>query len=470
MRRLLFCLLIAVAPWPAEAEAQTPADTIRVDLQGAIRMALADSPEVAIEEAGVDFARARLQQALAARYATSFTLTTAHALAPALDIPEVAPPARDALYLDPRVRDDWASPRPYNQVDIELLQPLVTWGELSGSIRAARAGVEVERAAAAATAGEVALRTGELVQGLAAANELVRLAAEAEDVLDQARRELTRLLDDGDPDVSDADLFQLRLFEQELRSRRVEAEERRALAASALARQLRVPGAAVQVPLLEPIGVRAEPLEAGQAQALGARSEIQQAAAGVRARQALLEVARSDLYPKLFAGATFSGRYAAGRERQPSPFITDPYLGAGLRAGVGIRQNLSFLQTRARVAQAAAQLNEVRFQQEAAEQFVLFQTEEAYRNLTIAAANLEARTEAMGIAGEWLRTEQINFDLGLGEVRELVAAAQADLETRLRHVDAVRAYNVALLRLAAARGTLARDATTGTLFDLESGD
>ena len=85
-------------------------------------------------------------------------------------------------------------------------------------------------------------------------------------------------------------------------------------------------------------------------------------------------------------------------------------------------------------------------------------------------AALAARTEAVAIAGEWLRTEQINFDLGLGDVDDLIGAVRADLEGRAARLDAVRAYNVAVLRLLHATGVLAERARNGTLFDPVSAD
>lgn len=464
MTPALLLTVLLLAPLPTHPPEAPRTDTLRVDLTEAVRMALAGSPEVAVEEAGVRFAEARLAQARAARLLPTAQLTTGHALAPPLDVPDDTPFGRDALYLDPRVREDWSRPRPYSEFTLEFLQPLLTWGELDGQVRAAAAAVEVERAEADGRAREVALRTAELVVGLAAAEALERLAAEAADLLETARTELTARLDEGDPDVSDADLFQLRLFEQELRRRAVEVREQRALAASALARQLGRPGTPVAVPPLEPLAYRPPPLEALQALALTRRPELRQAAAGEEARRHLVRVARSDLYPKLFAGASFSGRYTTGRERQPNPYIIDPYLGGGVRAGVGLRQQLAFGQTRARVAQAEAQLQEVRHQRTAAEQLVLFEVERAWRELTIAEAARAARQEAAAVAAEWLRLEQINADLALGNVRDLVAAARADLEARLALTEATRAHLVAALRLLDAAGLLAEDALAGTLF------
>ena len=460
MLRLTLHLSLLVALTPVAAAAQP--DTLALD--EAIRLALDGSPEVAIEAAGREFAAARRRQARAARFLTEFHLTTGHAVAPGLER-NGSPFPDDALYLDPDVRNDWTDTRPYNEFTAELLQPLFTWGELGGQIRAATAAVEVEAAEVDAKASEVALRTGELYTGLSLARALAGIAEETDEALRTARAELEALLDDGDPSVSDADLFQLRLFEQEYAARSAEVEQQEALAASALARQLLRPGALIRTGPLDPLPFRRDSLDAYQALALRQRSELRQAAAGLRAREALVEVARSDYFPKLFLGGTARGRYAAGRVQQSNPFVSDSYLGASLRFGLGVRQNLAFLQTRAKVEQAEAEAAEVRFQREAAEQLILFEVEEAYRRLAIAEATLAARDEAVRIAGEWLRTEQINFDLGLGDVDDLIGAVRADLEGRATRLDAVRAYNVAVLRLLHAAGVLAERAEMGTLFE-----
>ncbi len=463
LRSLALFLALVPAALAQTAPGAVP-DTLIVDVRAAMRLALDGSPEVAIERAGRDFAAARASQARAARFLTEFNLTTGHAIAPGLDRNGSTLPG-DALYLDPDVRNDWNDVRPYNEFKAEALQPLFTWGQLSGTIRAAEAGIAVEDAVVAAKAGEVALRTGELYYNLLLTDALAAIAVETGDALGTAKGELQRLLDEGDASVSDADLFQLRLFEQEYLRRRAEVGEQQALAASGLGRQMLRPGVVVRGGTLEPVTFEIEDMATYQALGLAHRPELRQAAAGLRARDALVAVAKSDYYPKLFVGGTASGRYAAGRIQQGNPFVSDSYLGSSVRFGLGLRQNLTFFQTKAKVAQAEAERNEVRFQREAAEQLVLFEVEQAYRQLRIAEAALAARDEVVSISGEWLRTEQINFDLALGDVDDLIAAVRADLEGRAARLDAVKTYNVAVLRLLQAAGVLAERVERGTLFE-----
>ncbi len=445
-----------------------PADTLRLTLLQALQRALTVSPDLQAVEARRDFAEARYDLARASRFLTQFQFQSAHAFGPGLKIPENNTLPTEALYLNPDVRNDWRNVRPLNQLEVQLIQPLWTWGEVSGQLRAARYGTDVEAAGVRQKALEVATRTGELYYSLQLTEALLRLARETGEILDRAKEEVNRLLQEGDPSVDDADLFQLRITEQEYLQRVVEAEEQHQIAHAALSRQLLLPENTVIDPAegpLAPIAFTLQPLETYLALAETHRPEIQQAQAGLAAREALVRVARSDYYPKLFLGISGRWTYTAGRYRQPNPYVSDPYFTESIRAGLGFRLNLNFGQTRARVEQARAQRNEVAYQLEAARQLVRFEVEEAYRNVRIAQAALKARDRALTISKEWLRTEQINFDLDLGDTENLVRAVRENLELQARYYEAVYNYNRAVLRLQRAIGVLDLNVRRGTLVD-----
>lgn len=441
-------------------------DTVRVNLATAMLQALERSPEIDIVQSDVDFAAARYRFARASRFLTEFQATTAHAPAPGLSNPNNTP--TDRLYLDPEVENDWSEIHPFNQVEVEAAQPILTWGELSGSIKAARFGVEVEEASVREKALEIALRTGEIYYGVLLVEALNRLTAQAGEVVDRAKTEIRRLLDEGAPDVDDADLSQVLITEQEYLRRVAEVTQRRLTAYAALSRQLFLPPGSIAVPetnILRPIEFPLDSLETYFAFGLEHRPEIEMATAGLAARNALVEVARSDYYPKLFLAGSARIAGTPGRYRQPNAYIGDPLRGRSLQAGLGFRQNLNFAQTRAEVQQAEAERNQVRFQLDAARQLVLFEIEEAYRNLIIARAALDAQDNALQLSKEWLRVETINFDLELGDTENLVRAVQANLELEASYLESVQNYNVAVLRLLRASGILVNRAESGMLVD-----
>ena len=466
MRTLLFlfCVLLSLLPRPALAQMS---DTLVISLEDALEHALEASPEVDASEAKKTYAEARLSLARASRYLTDFSATSAHAVAPALDNPNATPV--DRLYLDPDVRNDWSVLSPFNRIEFEAVQPLWTWGQLGSSIDAARAGVDVDAAGVRVTENDVLERTAELYYSLQLADALGRLTREAGDIVDQAKREIDRLLEEGASDVDYADLFQVEITEQEFLQRVIEVEESRKLARAALARQLFLPEGQtvdVEAQVLEPIEINLKSLEEWQALALAERPELAGITAGVEARASLVEVARSDYFPKLFLGLSGKWAYAAGRERQRNPYVSDPFLSRGVQAGFAVRQNLNFSQTRAKVRQAEAQHAEVRSQQEGLRQLVLFEVEEAYRRVLIAQAAVSAREEALLISKRWLRDEQINFDLDLGDTENLVRAVRDNLSLQAQREQAVFEFNRALIRLWRKAGYLKTALGDGTLLGL----
>jgi outer membrane protein TolC len=464
--RSVSLLLLLLSVGLSESAVCQATDTVRVSVEQAVILALDVSPEIAERNAKADFAAARASQARATRFLSEFNVTTAHSAAPTVTNPNGV--STDQLYLDPDVRNDWSSFRPFNRAEATLIQPIYTWGELSSTIRAADFAVKVEAASADEKTAEVAKRTAQLYYDLLLTDALERLTTEAGSIVDRAKREIRRLLDEGAEGVDDADLFQVLITEQEFNRRVVEVQEKRTTAHAALRRQLFLPDGVEVVAedqVLEMIPFTLDSLEFYQNLALNLRPELQRGQAGLAARGALVSVARSSLYPKLFAGATYSIAYTAGRYRQPNPYIGDRLKGQSFEAGVGIRQNLSFSQTKAKVRQAEAEREQVRFQLDAGRQLILFETEQAFREVRIARAAVLAQEEALRISREWLQTETINFDLDLGDTENLVKAVQANLALQASRHEAVRSFNVAVINLLQSTGVLVSTLRNGTLVD-----
>jgi len=469
----IFCFvgLLWMLAGPVWAQ-HSPADTLRVTLTEVITSALRASPQMDQRQAQRRFAAARRDRAEASRFLTDVSINTAHSVAPGIkNIPAGTP--EDELHLDPGVENDFSigELRPFNRLEIALRQPLFTWGELSGNVEAAGHGVAVEEARMEEKAAEVAVRTGELYFNLLLTRALSRLTNRGEEALQRAKKEVNRLLEEGDEGVDEADRFKLRLTEQEFRRRVTQIKQNRRTARSALHRQLLLPEGTTVVPATDALqsldfSIHPDSLAYYLTVGLNNRPEVEQAEAGVKARKALVDVEQSNYYPKIGLQLSLAQSFTFPERPNPdNPFVGDAFSGTDTRSGLGIQQNLNFGQTRAQVEQAKAELSEVKHQRTAARQLVRFEVENAYRNLLVAKADVDSRDEATTISGEWLRTEQIDFDLGFGDAETLVEAVQADLEQKAGQFEAIKRYNVAILNLLRSTGTLADRARAGTLVD-----
>ncbi len=454
-RSVGYSFVLALALIVPAASAQE--DTVRVSLQEVIARALEVSPDLEAARAKARYAEARTGMARSSRYLTEMKIESAFAMVPGLTNPNGVPVSQ--LYLDPSVRNDYSNLSPYAQSEFELLQPIYTFGALSGSVRAAEYGAEAEVGAVRTLELDVALRAADLYYGVLLADALYALTGEATDVLAQATREIDRLLEEGDPEVDDADKYQVLITEQELYRRIREFTELRALALAGLSRQLLLGEGAIAFPaeaVLQPLDFAPLTLDEYYTLARGNRPELARAHAGLHAQEALVQVARADYYPQIVFGFSLTVTGAANRHRQSNPFISDGFRRSSARTGIGFRQKLNFAQTKARVAQARAQRDEVEHWLTAAEQLVLLSVEQAYRELSIAEAALTAQDSSLAISKKWLRVETINFDLDLGSTENLIDAVQANMELEARHLEAVRRFNMAVLRLHHAAGILGR--------------
>lgn len=459
---ILLFMVLGARPHVGSAQ-----DTLTVSLQSSIERSLEISPQIRSASSKIDYAKARHQLARSSRYLTEFNATSAHSTAPALDNPNNTP--GDRLYLDPAVRNNWEDLSMFNRIEFSALQPIWTWGELGRSIDAAEAGVEVEEATTLLTTQQVAERTAQLYFTLQLTEALSRLTSEAGDIVEKAIEEINRLIEEGDEGVDDADLFQVRITEQEFLQRVVEAEESRHTARMALARMMFLPDNQTVSPtsvLLDPLPFELKSLETYLTTALNNRPEMAGVEAGMNARLAQVDVAKSQLYPKLFVAASGKWSYAAGRERQPNPFVSDPFLSRGIQIGFGFRQNLNFGQSKAKIHQAEAQYAEVAYQLDAARQLILFEVEEAYRNVIVAKQAMMSKEESLLISKEWLRLEQVNFDLEIGDTENLVKAVKENLTLRAARHEAVFKYNTAIIKLLSKTGILIQTLNDGTLVGL----
>jgi outer membrane protein len=464
MAKSICILLIALLVAPSLATAQ---DTLVVSLSSVMTRSLEISPEVRAKEAKTDYAEARHRLARASRFLTNFTATSAHSTAPGLDNPNGT--NSEQLYLDPDVRNDWQNLSMFNRVEFSALQPLWTWGEIGKSIEAAKAGVEVEEAATLETSSQVAERAAQLYFALQYSEALSNLTIEAGEIVERALKEINRMIEEGDDGVDDADLFQVKITEQEFLQRVVEVDESRKTARAALSRLMFLPDGqtvGLESSILDRLEFLLEPLDFYQEQAISFRPELARASAGMEARLALVDVAKSHLYPKLFLGLTGRWSYAPGRERQPNPYVGDSFLSRKVEIGFGFRQNLNFVQTRAKIAQAEAESAEVGFQNDAARQLVLFEVEEAFRNVLIARSAMDSQEQKLQISKEWLRLEEVNFDLEVGDTENLVKAVKENLSIRASRQEAVYKYNVAVIKLLSKSGILIQSLEAGTLVGL----
>lgn len=450
----IFLTLITGIFVPAETPAQEAPrlKKVVVDLKQAIRMAVAVNPEIKQFQARVSAALARKAQADAGRY-------------PQFDLKSVLGPSQRARIVRDRdgipttdihtveTRDSSTNPTIdgiFGRADFTLAQPLYTFGKISSLREAAAHGISAEQGRVDEKTSEVVLKVKEVYYGLLLTMELKNLTVDIKEELDKALEKVEKQLEVGAPGADEVDRFKLLTFRGELEKGINEVEKGIDIAKDALRTLLgleRDQELELATTTLEPEARPVEEVERYVAQARERRPEFAQIKAGLLAKGALVQAARSDLYPQFFVAIDGSYARATNRTLLRNPFIVDPINGGGAAPVIGFKWHFDFGIMTGKVAEARAELLEVQYAKELAEGGIPLQVRKAYRELEEAKQNITATDEAYRNARKWLIASVANFDLGVGEAKDVADAILAFARMRAENFRAIFNYNMSLANL-----------------------
>jgi outer membrane protein TolC len=397
-----------------------------------------------VHEAAAQMARMRAQlwEARTAPY-SGFSAWAGVALAPTVAGTSIYSPNTDAA-ITSSMALAW-------QVGVQGAVPLWTFGKITSAGEAAEAQVKVGEQNIQKAKNEVRLSVRQAFYGTLLARDALSLLAEATDRIDKYLPRVEEKVQAGEGD--DIQLLKLRIHRAELEARRSEAQKQERIALASL-RFVTGLGPGLDVPdhplhrVTHVLGPLAQYLTAARL----FRPEVNMARAGVLARRAQLELERARFYPDLALAMSFSRSYAPEVADQLNPFVRDEanYLRYG--AGLVMSWSLDFLPRAARVAQAAAQLEEIRATERYALGGVGVEVETAFAEAEDAGRRLEAYSSASRYARQWLVKVQQGIDVGTYDDPEIIDPAKEYALKRFLQMSATLDYNMAMAKLALATG------------------
>lgn len=152
------------------------------------------------------------------------------------------------------------------------------------------------------------------------------------------------------------------------------------------------------------------------------RPEITQIKEGLKARQALIDVEKSNLYPQIFFLVKGSLARATNRNRIHNPYIYDPINDSMLAAVIGMKLNIDFGITKGKIREAEIEYQKILEKKNLAEKGIPVQIMKAYFELQEAAKTARDMEEAYNNVKKWLVTADANIDMGIGETKDLAEA------------------------------------------------
>ncbi len=407
-----------------------------------IERALTVSPEVREAQSAIRIAESQLAQAKAGRLPKA-TFTSINGI------------VNGATGNAVNGRTDNADLGPFSKGELEVVQPLYTFGLLSSEIRAAGHGVDARRAATQNAREATIANVKELYYNLLLSRQVKELLDEVRENFTTALATAEKRIEAGEGTLTQQDLLKLRIGLSSVVREVYTLERAIAVTRGALMRQLDMP---IESPFdlmdtrLEPVTVQLQPLAHYLQQAGVHRADIAQLEAGLAARQARLAAARSAYYPTVFLAGGLRYAKAPNRDTQESPFANDEFNFFNGGAALGLRWQLDLWTTSAKVDERLAELSQVETQKHNATTGIALDIQRRYLEVQETQQKIEAAQTARRAVRALLATTLANFQLGVGEGKDVFE--NLGLYTRIvgDYYTVVRDYNLAAAKLTQSVG------------------
>jgi outer membrane protein len=336
----------------------------------------------------------------------------------------------------------------FGSAQLDITQPIYTFGKIAHARSAARAGLDAQRALADEAAGDLAVDAAKAYWGVKTARELGGMLDDGIDEITKALAQLEeRTGSKGKPDVSIQDRQRVAVLLAEAKVQRAEARQAEAAALAGLRALTGIPDADTDDAELAAID-RAVPAQA----ASDRRPQAVAAQTGARAADELAEMTQSQYYPDLAVVASGVIARAQGADDPPSAFANDPYNRSGAGLVLGLSWTLEPWTVAARARRARAEAHKAHAQSALASIGARYDADSALAEATAAHDKVAAATEGERAARTWLASVLQAEAIGTAESKDLADAYIAWFQMRARWAQAVFQWNVAVVRLDRAAG------------------
>jgi len=434
------CLVLILFLGAIEATAASQGQ--RWTLEQCLERAIAYSPEVNEAQTEIRIAESQLAQAKAGRLPQA-TFTS---------INGVVNGAKGNAVTG---RTDNSDLGPFTKGELEIVQPLYTFGRLSSEIRAASRGVDAKRAATQNAREVTIAMVKELYYNLLLSRQIKALLDEIQENFTKALATAEKRVEAGEGSITPQDILKLRIGLASITKEVYTLERAIAVTRGALMRQLGIPlgdDFDLAETQLEPVTVQLQPLAHYLERAGIHRPDIAQLEAGLAARQARVAAARSAYYPAIFLAGGLRYAKAPNRDDQKSPFANDEFNFFDGGAALGLRWQLDFWMTHAKLEERLAELSQVEVQKHNATSGIALDIQRRYLEMQETQQKVDVAQTARRAVRTLLATTLANFELGVGEGKEVFENLGLYARIVSDYYTGVRDYNIAAAKLTQATG------------------
>jgi len=443
--RLLSALWLALSAGVGHAQA--------INLQQAVAMSLSADPRIKEKEQVVEQARAVLEEAQG-NNGLRLNMNAFIGLAPAVEggfyengATSGTTPRSDGGRM--HGLSDWT------MLQFAVVKPLYTFGKIERYSEAAQGNIDVKRGDVRLARADTILQVTRSYYGYLTARDTRRLLEDVQTKLEDAIKLVQKWLDDENGEAKQSDLYAMQAKRGLLGKYLGQARAVESISLDSLKALTGVgTDAALEIAdnSLEPVPLPETTLKDYQAKAIGGRPEMAQLEAGFRARRALVEAKKSELYPDIYAGVVGNLSYASRRDQLKNPYVYDPFNSVGATPVVGMRWDVVLDVVPAHVAQAQAELEALNFKHQTAMIGIPLEVSEVYTQMQALYRGQQELATGAAAARRWMVASYADFSAGLEKADNVAEALKAYAATQAEYLQTVNDYNVVVARLSRVTG------------------
>ncbi|MBA2544940.1 MAG: TolC family protein [Deltaproteobacteria bacterium] len=395
-------------------------------------------PRVRMARGDIDAAGARVDEAKAAR------LPRIKATLFGTGSPEITCVDPQCTQTDPQ-NYKFAVDGLYGSAQIDLIQPLFTFGKLSHARAAAEAGVGAYNALADEAAGDLAVDAARAYWGIKLARELGYMLDDGIEEIDKAMGRMNARTGADAPTVQDRQRVAVLLAEAKVQRADAAAGERQALAG--LRALTGVPDADIDEGELLAVEFKLPATATGDR-----RPQARAAKLGAIAADELAALAKGYYLPDLAIVASAVFARAQGTDDPPSAFANDPFNRVGAGVALALQWTIEPWNVKARVSRARAEASKAHALGDLAAIGARYDAETALAEAAGARTKLDATDAGVKAGRAWVASILQADAIGAAESKDFADAYLAWFGMRARWAQAAFQWNVAVVRLGRAAG------------------
>jgi len=353
--------------------------------------------------------------------------------------------------------EDYSHLGPFFKADIKIIQPLYSFGKYGTALEAGQQNLEMKKSMHRKSVTDLSFEVTKAFLGVVAGQSGNKAATELKKQYRALLEQVTRLSDDPDGEIDISYLLEAKtlLYEIEKQSTKPQAIRDQSL--------LYLKGLLNKKQDSQIIALATETPELEQSTDLlpklldysRSHSPLQQSlSSALTALEKKYELEKKKTFPDLFVALGAGYGIAPDREKQINPFISDDYNYEKIGAVMGLKWNFNFHNSSAKEQKALLEYYKIMQKKK----LVMVQLDGNIRKYYSEAIRyqklLAAAQKSFKAAKSWLRLENDNMDLGIGDLKRFISASQSYYTLQSDEINARYTYLLSLAQLSKTMGDM----------------